>query len=713
LDPAVEGDELSRWSRAPQLHCADDAPDKPVTWLERLVDLAFAGLFLRVGEALAATPTGADALAVAGLLTAAWTAWATTTLHANRYDADDALHRVLVIAQLAGVVALALAVPDVLAGRPRDFALAYAVTKAILALHYLRAHRQEPVSRALSGRFATLFAIDTALWLVAAAVDPPWTWILWAAAVSLALSVPISRAYRAAAHAKPLDLDHLARRFGLLAIAVLGVGFVLALVRPLPTSSLDGSAPTLLDATLTLFVAAGAWWTYFGDVAGRRPPEASPGAFVVWVYAHLPLVGALTVVGAALTPALALEPGATVALGQRWLLAGGLAIAVVVVALLDRVVERAPDAPLPRLRTGLRLAAAALLVALVPLGAAVPAWGFLVLVGVVCLAQAVAAPLLAPLGAVSPQPRPVTAAPEPPTQVTTAPRPAATPARPTIGSAVRIGTPSELRRDLYFFMMQGSWTRFFAIFLGLYLALNVLFAGLYLLDPSSVSNLADGAFVDAFAFSVQTMSTIGYGAMSPISSYAHTLVTAEAAVGILFAALATGLVFAKASRPKAHVLFSEIVTVTPYHGVPTLMFRVGNTHGNEVVEATMRVSALVEERSPEGHALRRLHDLTLVRDNSPLFTMSWTVMHAIDAESCLVEHLDSAAGGQLIGLICVTMGFDATYAQTVHARHIYYFPEDFRLGERFVDVIETHADGHISIDFTRFHDTRPEGGAEP
>ncbi|TNF28387.1 MAG: ATP-sensitive inward rectifier potassium channel 10, partial [Deltaproteobacteria bacterium] len=284
---------------------------------------------------------------------------------------------------------------------------------------------------------------------------------------------------------------------------------------------------------------------------------------------------------------------------------------------------------------------------------------------------------------------------------------AAPPGRRRIGGAVRIGTPSAIQRDLYFYLMQGSWTRFFAVFVALYLAFNVLFAGLYLLDPTSVANLEQGSFMDAFAFSVQTMSTIGYGAMSPISDYAHVLVTAQAGLAVIFAALVTGLIFAKASRPRSHVVFSQVVTVSRYHGAPTLMLRVGNARGNEVVEATMRVSALVEDVSPEGQRMGRVHDLALVRDSSPLFTMSWTVMHVVDGDSCLAS-LAHGGDERIVGLICVLMGFDSTYGQTIHARQVYYFPEDFRLGQRFVDVVETHPDGHVSIDFTRFHDTEPE-----
>jgi len=701
---------LSRWLQVPRLHGADDADHEAVSWLEHLVDLVFAAVFLRVGGSLVASPTSAEALAVAGLVVAIWSTWMTATLYLNRYDVDDALHRLLVFLQLAGVLGLALTVPDVLAGDPRGFALASAGVRGALALQYLRVHRQVPESRELSRRLGTLSVVDTALWLAAAAVPPPWTWFLWAAAIGTSITVPVARSYRAVAERYPLDRFHLARRFALVSLASLGVGLVIALVHP---------GATVASAGLILLIAAGAWWSYFGDLATRRPLETPSGAFFVWVYAHLPLVGALTLVGAGLTwvavvPLHAPAPGP-----MRWLIGGSLAAVLVTVGLLDRVVEGQGERRHRKGRALARLAGAGTLLSLAGLGGALPEWVFLLAVGGVSLLQAVVVTTVTPLADLeprrpSPAPAPTVATPRAPDD--TPRRTAGRAGRPMLEGAVRIGAPSDLRRDLYFYLMQGSWLRFFGLFVGLYLAFNVVFAGLYLLDPSSVSNLAEGSFIDAFAFSVQTMSTIGYGAMSPVSDYAHLLVTAQAGLAVIFVALMTGLIFAKASRPRAHVLFSDVVSVAPYQGQPTLMLRVGNARGNEVVEATMRVSALLDSTSSEGFRMRRIHDLPLVRDSSPVFTLSWTVMHTIDDASCLAPFLtrtpDGDEGDQLVGIICVLMGFDSTYGQTIHARQTYYFPEDFRLGERFVDVVTPHDDGHISVDFNRFHDTYPVSESE-
>ena len=128
-----------------------------------------------------------------------------------------------------------------------------------------------------------------------------------------------------------------------------------------------------------------------------------------------------------------------------------------------------------------------------------------------------------------------------------------------------------------------------------YLLLNVFFAGLYMLEPGSVE-ASDDTFLDAFFFSVQTMSTIGYGSMNPATPYADVVVTVEAAVGMLAVALATGLLFAKASRPGPSVLFSESMVITEMDGRPVLSLRLGNARGNEIVDATVAVTCVKSER---------------------------------------------------------------------------------------------------------------------
>lgn len=146
--------------------------------------------------------------------------------------------------------------------------------------------------------------------------------------------------------------------------------------------------------------------------------------------------------------------------------------------------------------------------------------------------------------------------------------------------------------DAYHYILSASWTRFLLLASAAYLALNALFACVYLAAPGSIAHAREGSFEDAFFFSVQTMATIGYGGMMPATRLGHVFVTTEALIGILFTTLLTGLAFAKFARPTARVLFSDKAVIGPRDGVPHLMFRLANWRHNLVVEAQLRVLLL-------------------------------------------------------------------------------------------------------------------------
>jgi inward rectifier potassium channel len=142
-------------------------------------------------------------------------------------------------------------------------------------------------------------------------------------------------------------------------------------------------------------------------------------------------------------------------------------------------------------------------------------------------------------------------------------------ARSRHDEVLAIGLPRPWFRDLYHFALRISWARFLVLGIALYIAANALFALLYLIPGDAIANARPGSFADAFFFSIQTMATIGYGVMSPATFYANLLMTLETAVGLMLIAVATGLVFARFSRPTARVLFSRVAVVGPHNGVPT------------------------------------------------------------------------------------------------------------------------------------------------
>jgi inward rectifier potassium channel len=259
--------------------------------------------------------------------------------------------------------------------------------------------------------------------------------------------------------------------------------------------------------------------------------------------------------------------------------------------------------------------------------------------------------------------------------------------------------------DVYHFFMRKPFWATIVIIVAVFVVANALF-GLGYLATGGVAGMHAGSFWDAFFFSIQTMGTIGYGGMHPTSRAANVLMACEAIFGILLTATSTGLVFAKFSTARARLIFTRSAAIFPLDGVPTLMFRVANERRNYIIEAQLRVSVMLEEKSAEGFTLYRAHDLQLVRDRSAAMTRSWTILHKITKESPLYgmtpARLTESGAEILISLI----GTDGTTSQTIHAQHS-YLDDEVIWGGRHADMIRETPDGHIHVDFTKFHDVLP------
>lgn len=263
--------------------------------------------------------------------------------------------------------------------------------------------------------------------------------------------------------------------------------------------------------------------------------------------------------------------------------------------------------------------------------------------------------------------------------------------------------------DLYHSLITWSWLRLFATMGVAYVLSISAFALVYLaLGDGAIEHARLESFEDAFFFSFQTMATIGYGHMLPKTLAANLVSVLQVMIGLAGTALSTGLVFAKFARPTARVLFSRVAVVTRFDGQPALLFRVANERGNQIVEAQLNVALLLDEVTAEGERVRRAYDLTLRRERSLLFSLTWLAVHPIGPGSPLF-HLTAARLREGTATLIVSLtGLDEHLGQTVHARHA-YTAEELLIGQRFVDVIDRLPDGSRLIDYRRFHDVIPDG----
>lgn len=260
--------------------------------------------------------------------------------------------------------------------------------------------------------------------------------------------------------------------------------------------------------------------------------------------------------------------------------------------------------------------------------------------------------------------------------------------------------------DFYHTALTASWAQFLLCSAALFLGINALFAGLYLLQPGSVAGARPGDFGDVFFFSVQTLATIGYGQMAPATRYANVLMTLEVLVGGLTLALVTGLAFARFSRPSARVLFSRVAVVGPMNGQPMLALRIANERRNQILQAEVRLSLVRDEQTEEGHYLRRFYDLKLARSQTPVFALTFLVMHPLDRDSPLYGATAESLAAESAELVLILTGLDTTVSQLIHARAS-YLADQVLFGRRFADVIGALPDGRRAVDYARFHDTLP------
>jgi inward rectifier potassium channel len=275
-------------------------------------------------------------------------------------------------------------------------------------------------------------------------------------------------------------------------------------------------------------------------------------------------------------------------------------------------------------------------------------------------------------------------------------------------NVVREGLDPFASMSLYHQLLTISWPKFIGFVTASYLAVNALFAFAFLLlGPdalqSSSGSFAGQPFYRAFFFSVDTFGTIGYGNIIPVGVAANTLVMIEALLNILGIALATGVIFARFSRPSARIVYSRNAIVAPYRDKTALEFRIANARSSQLIEVQVQAILTKIERVGES-TVRKFYDLDLERHRVVFFALSWTVVHPIDSKSPMwgLTHKDLVdSDAELLVLLLAT---DETVSQTVHSRSSYK-ADEIIWGAKFANMfLRTEAEGIVGMNLSRIHD---------
>ncbi|AMR33268.1 ion transporter [Mucilaginibacter sp. PAMC 26640] len=259
--------------------------------------------------------------------------------------------------------------------------------------------------------------------------------------------------------------------------------------------------------------------------------------------------------------------------------------------------------------------------------------------------------------------------------------------------------------DNYHTLIKMSWGRFWVIVLSGYLFANLLFATIYVtIGRDSLEGGAGaepfGRFLDAFFFSAQTISTVGYGHITPKGIVANSVAAVESMMGLLAFALATGLLYGRFSRPSAKIVYSYNLLVSPYKdGSKGLMFRIANLRRNVLIDLDVQVIFSYNE-IVDGKPVRRFFPLELERKEVSILTLNWTIVHPLDHNSPLAEITPDELERGEASFSVLLKAFDDTFSQTVHSRTAFQYNE-MVWDAKFVPMFDRDEHGRIILDMSK------------
>lgn len=228
--------------------------------------------------------------------------------------------------------------------------------------------------------------------------------------------------------------------------------------------------------------------------------------------------------------------------------------------------------------------------------------------------------------------------------------------------------------SLYHLLIKMTWIRFFAFVTISYLVINAVFATLYLVIGAEGLSRPDGSvlspFWHCFYFSCQTLTTVGYGHISPTTEWISLVAALEAMVGLLGFAFATGIMYGRFSKAKSKIIFSSEMLVSPYRGGKGLKFRIANVRDSQLIDMEARVMySFIQNENNE--MKRRYMQLDLELSFINLFPLPWTIVHALDENSPLFDKTTAQLKSENAEFLIIIKGYNDTFNQYVHQIHEY------------------------------------------
>lgn len=267
---------------------------------------------------------------------------------------------------------------------------------------------------------------------------------------------------------------------------------------------------------------------------------------------------------------------------------------------------------------------------------------------------------------------------------------------------------NKIRLSLYEYLVGISWRMFLLLtFLG-FLSINLVFAFLFYMNGPehlkipSISPLQD--YINCLYFSVQTFTSVGYGFFNPQNNNSNILASLNAFTGLLSFALATGLLFARFSKPRVNILFSDKFLLTPFQDSNSIQLRLVNANDNNLLQMQSSATYTWTEKDAEGVPRRKFHRLKLELDFIYLFPLNWTLVHKIDDASPFYEKTKQELIDMQGELLVFVRGFDDTYGDYIF-KNKSYLMEDMEINKVFTPMYASK-DGKNVLDINTINNMR-------
>ncbi len=262
----------------------------------------------------------------------------------------------------------------------------------------------------------------------------------------------------------------------------------------------------------------------------------------------------------------------------------------------------------------------------------------------------------------------------------------------------KVGQSFTAQLNIYNRLIMMPWARFFWVTLVFYFTVNLIFGiGYYFIGMEHLAGIDPdqgiSEFWEAFFFSSQTLTTVGYGKISPIGYQASLLAAVEALVGLMIFAIMTGLLYGRFSRPNPKILYANTAVIAPYFDINGFMFRMANQKSNQLINLEVNIMFSRNE-TVDGEIKRKYYNLELERTKVKFFPTAWTVVHPITKDSILLNETQESLKASDAEFIIAVEGIDDTLTDPIHSRTSYLY-DMIEWGAKYVNMLDVDGDSYV------------------